>query len=595
MALKGGSFLLEQGNPKDIFINEEFTEEQKMIGDMVRDFCIQEIQEPYKKNGYELEASKHQDEIVALLEKSADLGLCGVAISEEYGGIDLDFNTGLIFSEMISLGFSFATTIGAHTSIGSLPIVYYGTEEQKAKYLPGVASAKLKASYCLTEPTAGSDANSGKTKAILNKEGTHYIMNGQKMWITNGGFADIFIVFAKIDDDKKLTAFIVEKGFGGITLGAEEKKLGIKGSSTVQVFFENTPIPKENLLGEREGGFAMALNILNTGRIKLAAGTNGGSKFATDQAIAYAKERKQFDTPIVEFGAMQHKLGEMASRTFCVDAGIWRTGRNIDLKAEEFVKAGKSKSEAKLQAIREYAIECAILKVKGSDNIDFVVDETLQIFGGMGYSAETGIEMAYRDARITKIYEGTNEINRLLSVAELTKRAIKTKEIDLIGEGKNVRNRVISSVFSGTKSGASEEARIVQAMKDVFMFLSGSAGKKLGEKMVDEQEMVMNLADVLADAFVCDSAYLKVRKLEATSEDKEKVAVQHKMLQVYLYEALERTRKTALDAIASYTTGGEKKMTKFIVGKLLKSYDINPKQLRRDIVDYMVKENGYTF
>jgi len=593
MTLKGGSFLIEKGNPKDIFINEEFTEEQKMIGEMVRDFCVQEIQEPLKKNGYELEASKHQPEIVALLEKSAELGLCGVAISEEYGGIDLDFNTGLIFSEMIAQGFSFATTIGAHTSIGSLPIVYYGNEAQKAKYLPGVASAKLKASYCLTEPTAGSDANSGKTKCVLNEAGTHYLMNGQKMWITNGGFADIFIVFAKIDDDDKLTAFIVEKEFGGITLGAEEKKLGIKGSSTVQVFFENTPVPVENLLGERQGGFAMALNILNTGRIKLAAGTNGGGKFAITQAIQYAKERKQFDTPIVEFGAMQHKLGEMASRVFCVDAGVWRIGRNIDLKTEEFIAAGKSKQEAKLEAIREYAIECAILKVAGSENIDYAVDETLQIFGGMGYSAETGIEMAYRDARITRIYEGTNEINRMLSVAELTKRALKTKEIDLIGAGKQVQGRVISSIFSGTKSGAAEEERIVQALKDVFLFISSTAGKKLGKKMVDEQEIVMNLADILAEAFICDSAVLKLRKLESMNGDKAKLTAQRAAVQVYLYEALERVRKTSKDAITSFATGSEKSRNNWIVKKLLKSYDVNPKNLRRDIVTFMVKENGY--
>ncbi|MFT7154020.1 MAG: alkylation response protein AidB-like acyl-CoA dehydrogenase [Bacteroidia bacterium] len=594
MTLKGGSFLIEKGNPKDIFINEEFTEEQKMIGEMVRDFCVQEIQEPLKKNGYELEASKHQPEIVALLEKSAELGLCGVAISEEYGGIDLDFNTGLIFSEMIAQGFSFATTIGAHTSIGSLPIVYYGTEAQKAKYLPGVASAKLKASYCLTEPTAGSDANSGKTKCILNESGTHYLMNGQKMWITNGGFADLFIVFAKIDDDDKLTAFIVEKDFGGITIGAEEKKLGIKGSSTVQVFFENTPIPIENLLGERQGGFAMALNILNTGRIKLAAGTNGGGKFAITQALQYAKERKQFDTPIVEFGAMQHKLGEMASRVFCVDAGIWRIGRNIDLKTEEFIAAGKSKQDAKLEAIREYAIECAILKVAGSENVDYAVDETLQIFGGMGYSAETGIEMAYRDARITRIYEGTNEINRMLSVAELTKRALKTKEIDLLGAGKQVQGRVISSIFSGTKSGAAEEERIVQALKDVFLFISSTAGKKLGKKMVDEQEIVMNLADILAEAFICDSAVLKLRKLESMNGDKARLTAQRAAVQVYLYEALERVRKTSKDAITSFATGSEKSLTNFVVRKLLKSYDVNPKNLRREIVKHMVQEGEYS-
>jgi alkylation response protein AidB-like acyl-CoA dehydrogenase len=596
MALKGGSFLVEQGNPKDIFIREEFTEEQRSIAEMVKEFCIKEIQEPMMKRGRELEATKDREEIVALLEKSADLGFCGVSIAEEFGGMDLDFNTGLVFGEQIALGLSFATTIGAQTSIGSLPIVYYGTPEQQAKYLPGVASAQLKASYCLTEPTAGSDANSGKTEVVLNAAGTHYIMNGQKMWITNGGFADIFIVFAKIAGDKNLTAFIVEKAFGGVTIGAEEKKLGIKGSSTVQVFFSDCPIPVENMLGKRQEGFLMALNILNTGRIKLAAGTNGGCKFAIDKAIAYASERKQFDTAIVQFGAMQHKLGEMASRVFCVDAGVFRIGRDIDLKCEEFKKGGMSAQEAKLQSIREYAIECAILKVKGSENADFVVDETLQIYGGMGYSAETGIEQAYRDARITRIYEGTNEINRMLSVAELTKRALKTKEIDLMGEAKNVQRRVIASLLTGTKTGKDEEARIVQAIKDVFMFISGAAGKKLGKSMVDEQEIVMNLADILADAFICDSAVLKVRKLEMEhAADKEKFAIQHKMLQVYLYEAVERTRKSALDAIMAYTDGFEQTTAKFIVGKLLKSYNVNPKQLRRDITGYMVKEGGYVF
>lgn len=593
MTLKGGSFLIEKGNPNDVFIREEFTEEQVMIGQMVTDFCIQEIQNPIKERGKEFEADKDRDIIVQQLEKAAELGLCGVAISEEHGGMALDFNTGLIFSEAIAMGLSFATTIGAQTSIGSLPIVYYGTKEQQDKYLPGVASAKLKASYCLTEPTAGSDANSGKTKCVLNEEGTHYIMNGQKMWITNGGFADIFIVFAKIDDDEKLSAFIVEKGFGGITIGAEEKKLGIKGSSTVQVFFENTPVPKENLLGEREGGFSIALNILNTGRIKLAAGTNGGAKFAIDQALAYALERKQFNTAIVEFGAMQHKLGEMASRVFCVDAGVYRIGRNIDLKRQELQKDGMEVQKSKLESIREYAIECAILKVKGSENADYVIDEALQIYGGMGYSAEAGIEMGYRDARITRIYEGTNEINRMLSVAELTKRALKTKEIDLIGAGKQVQSRVISSIFSGTKSGNAEEDRIVQAIKDVFLFISSTAGKKLGKKMVDEQEIVMNLADILADAFICDSAVLKLRKLQSTNGDKEKLAAQKAAVQVYLYESLERVRKASKDAISSFSEGSEKTKNNFIVRKLLKSYNVNPKELRRDIVKYLIKEGKY--
>lgn len=594
-SLKGGNFLVEDTRPQDVFIREELNEEQLMIADMVKDFCIKEIQEPMRERGRELDASRDLDEIVGLLEKSAELGLCGVAIEEKYGGIDLDFNTGLVFSEMISYGFSFATTIGAQTSIGSLPIVYYGTDEQKAKYLPGVASAKLKACYCLTEPTAGSDANSGKAKAILNPEGTHYILNGQKMWITNGGFADLFIVFCKIEDDKNLSALIVEKGFGGITIGAEEKKLGIKGSSTVQVFFADCPVPVENLLGEREGGFKMALNILNTGRIKLAAGTNGGSKFGIDNAIDYASERHQFGQPIVEFGAIQHKLGEMASRAFAVDAGIYRIGRNIDLKTDEFVSQGLASGEAKLQAVREFAIECAILKIKGSENADYIVDEVLQIFGGMGYSQEMGIEMGYRDARITRIYEGTNEINRLLSVAELTKRAISTKEIDLIGAGKKVSWRIMKAVLRiSSGSGKGEPDRVVRAIKDVFLFISGHAGRKMGKKMVDEQEIVMNLADILADAFICESVLLKVKKLRQSGNvDKEKLAIQEKMMEVYLYEAVARTRKSALDAINAYANGSY--MLRFLVNKVLGNYKINVKEHRRDITKYMVKEKGYCF
>ncbi len=595
--LKGGSFLVSETDPMSVFISQEWNEEQQMILQMVKDFCMQEIQEPMLKSGKELDAATDQDKIVALLEKAADLGLCGIGIEEEYGGIDLDFNTGLLFSEAIALGFSFATTIGAQTSIGSLPIVYYGTEEQKARYLPGIASAKLKAAYCLTEPSAGSDANSGKASAVLNEAGTHYMLNGQKMWITNGGFADLFIVFAKIDNDKKLSAFIVEKEFGGITLGVEERKLGIKGSSTVQVFFDNCPVPVDNLLSHRGDGFKIALNILNTGRIKLGASTNGGCKFGLTKGIQYAIERKQFDKPIAEFGAMKYKIGEMASRTYCIDAGIYRTGHLIDQKTRELQDGGMKASKAKLEAVREFAIECSILKIKGSENADYCIDEVLQIHGGMGYAVETGIEMGYRDARITRIYEGTNEINRLLSVAELTKRALKTKEIDLMTAGKKIPTSVLKNLSPfQKKKDLLLEKRLVNGIKQAFLLISGSAGKKLREKLVDEQEIVMNMADILAEAFICESAILKVEKLRKLKlEDKKRRKIQKKMVQLYLYEALDRARKAGKDAIASYASGLEKTGLNRLLNNLLPEYDINPKRHRRAIADYVIEKKGFDF
>jgi len=593
--VKGCSFIEKAGNPEEVFVPEEFTEEQLMIKDMVIDFCLKEIQEPMLKRGRELYATNEEDraEVARLLEKSAELGLCGVAISEEHGGIDLDFNTGLIFAEAGAQGFSFATTIGCQTSIGSLPIVYYGTEEQKAKYLPGVASSALKASYCLTEPNAGSDANSGKTRAVLNEAGTHYVLNGQKMWITNGGFADLFIVFAKIDDDKKLSAFIVEKAFGGITLGAEEKKMGIKGSSTVQVFFNDCPVPVENMLAGREEGFKIALNILNSGRIKLAAGTTGGCKFAIDKAVTYAKERKQFDTSIAEFGAIKNKIAQMIVHTFAADSAIYQVGRNIDFKTTEFKQAGESDGEAKLNALREFAVECAILKVKGSENADFVLDETLQVHGGMGYSMETGIEMGCRDARITRIYEGTNEINRMLSVAELTKRHLKSKEINLTQAGKKIPGILFKNMLPFTST---DEAAIIENIKASFLLISGAAGKKLGKKLVDEQEIVMNLADILAEGFLAEAAYLRVQKLKNKSMvEADQIKIMEKAVQVYLYDALDKVRKAGNEIIDAYTEGFNKKTMRYLFGKLTQRYNINAKELRRDIADYAYAKGGYPF
>ncbi|MFN8285473.1 MAG: acyl-CoA dehydrogenase family protein [Chitinophagales bacterium] len=597
MSLKGGAFITGETDYKDVFLPEEWSEEQLMIRDMVRDFCLQEIHSLGIEKAAALDASKDLPFIIELLEKSAELGLCGLSIDKEYGGMDLDFNTGLLFGEAIAIGFSFATTIGAQTSIGSLPIVFYGTPEQKQKYLPGIASAKLKASYCLTEPGAGSDANSGKTKATLSADGKHYLLNGQKMWITNGGFADVFIVFAKIENDKDLSAFIVEKNFGGIQLGKEEKKLGIKGSSTVQVFFNNCPVPVENLLAKRGEGFKIALNILNTGRIKLAAGAIGGSKFAISRAVEYTNQREQFNVPISSFGAMRYKIGEMVMRTFAAESAIYRTGSNIDRKQEEFVKQGMEKSQAKLQAVREFAVECAILKVYGSDVLDYVVDEALQMHGGMGYAVETGIEMGYRDARITRIYEGTNEINRLLSVAELTRRALKTKEVDLIGAGKKLPGIFFNQLLPfKSKSGFDEERRIVRNVKAAFLLISGAAGNKLREKMVDEQEIVMNLADILAEAYIGESLLLRVQKLaEKKDYSAETIAIQKKLLQLFLHESLDKVRKTGYDAIASYSSGFEKGAMNYLLKLLTPEYNVNPKELRRAVADFAIKKNAYPF
>ena len=593
--LKGANFIERAIDKNEVFIPEEFTEEQIMIKDMVEDFCIKEIQEPILKRGRELYATNDDDrkEIEKLLEKSAELGLCGVAIAERFGGMDLDFNTGLVFSEAIAAGFSFATTVGAQTSIGSLPIVYYGTEEQKAKYLPGVANASIKAAYALTEPSAGSDANSGKSKAVLSEDGKHYILNGQKMWITNGGFAHIFIVFAKIEDDQNLSAFIVEKAFGGVTIGAEEKKLGIKGSSTVQVFFNDCKVPVENLLSKRGKGFKIALNILNSGRIKLAAGTTGGSKFAITKAVLYAIEREQFGQSIADFGAMKYKIAEMTTKTFTCDSAVYRTGKNIDLKTEEFVKNGIDSSEAKLKALREFAIECAILKVKGSDNLDYVVDEALQIHGGMGYSVETGIEMGYRDARITRIYEGTNEINRLLSVAELGKRAVVSKELDLKKAGKKIPGQLLKKLLPFNHE---NDFEIISNMKSIFLLLLDATGRKYREKLEFEQEIVLNLSNLLAEAFVAESAFLRVQKLkDVQGFDQEKLDVMKAMVKINIYNALAIVRNSSKEIIDTYATGFEKKKMFYLVKLLTKKYDVNPTALRRKIADYVIKEKAYCF
>ncbi len=594
--LIGGNFLFAETDPKEVFIPESFTEEQKMIWQTVYDFCMKEIHGLGIERVALMDAEKDKELVLELFKKAGDLGLFGVSIPEEYGGMGLDFNNGLIFTEALALGLSFATTVGAQVSIGSLPIVFYGTHEQKEKYLPKIASGEYACSYALTEPGAGSDANSGKTKVTLSPDGSHYLLNGQKMWITNGGFADIFIVFAKIEDDERLSAFIVEKDFGGIEIGKEEKKMGIKASSTVQLFFNNVPIPKENLLGERGKGFNMALNILNNGRIKICAGGVGGIKFGVTKSVEYANQRIQFNQPIAQFGAMKYKIGQMAMLAFVNESAVYRVGAEVDKKYKEFLANGASENDAKINSMREYAIECAILKVQGSEAVCWAADEAIQIHGGMGYSMETGVEMAYRDARITKIYEGTNEINRMLALAEFYKRAFQTKELKLNDAAKSIPLSIAQNFNPFNTGFMADETEIVSNLKSVFMIITGAAGRKLKTKLVDEQEIVMNLADIMGVAFMAESAILRVKKLKLNKDtDKEQLKVKVKMTQLYVYEALEIARKAAENAIDSYASGVEKFTMKRVVNSLLKSYDINPKDTRRAIADAVIAANQYPF
>lgn len=597
--IKGGYFIIGDTPTEELFIAEEFDEEARLMSDTVREFCVKEIQDPFFKSGKELVVTNETDkaEVLAILKRAGDLGLCGVSIPEEYGGMDLDFKTNTLISSQLSNGFSFATTLGAQTSIGCLPIVYYGNEKQKQKYLPKIASAEYVAAYALTEPNAGSDANSGKTKATLSKDGKHYYINGQKIWITNGGFADVYVVFAKIDDDEKLSAFIVERNFAGFSAGAEEKKFGIKGSSTVQIFFDNCKVPIENLLGERQGGFKMALTILNGGRIKAGAGAIGGAINGLDRAVQYAKERKQFKVPISSFGAIQYKIGDIAMRIFANQAACFRTADLIDKKYNSLRSSGLSDGPAKIKAISEFAIEASIVKVKGSELVCYALDEAIQIHGGMGYSAETGLGMGYRDARITKIYEGTNDINALLAVAELSKRGMLTKELDLVGAGKKIPTFLLSQINPfRSKSNDKEQDRILKGLKYSFLYISGMAGKKLKKKLIDEQEIILNLSTILQEAYVGETALLKVQKLRGLPDsDKNKLAIQKQMVQLYLYEAMEKSKKAALEAIASFSTGSEKWRHIKIINRMLKPYDINPKTLRRNIAQALIESGEYVY
>lgn len=590
--LKGGEFLIRDTQPEDVFIPEDFNEEQLMIKQMAVDFLEQEIY----PNAPKIE--KQEDGIAPkLLKKMGDLGLLGAHMPQVYGGLELDTNTNTVISEVFGPAGSIIVAFAAHTGIGMLPILYFGTEEQKRKYLPGLISGDLKAAYCLTEPGSGSDALAAKTRADLNSDGSHYVLNGQKMWISNAGFADIYIVFAKIGGEK-FTGFIVERNSPGLTLGAEEDKMGIKGSSTRQVFFENVSVPAENVLGEIGKGHLIAFNALNIGRYKLGIMCIGGCKKVVDMAATYANERLQFNQPIGNFGAIQHKLAEMAIRTFAGESAAYRTSQLMQDKKAEGDAEGKTFGQATLEAAEEYAIECSILKVFGSEVTDYCVDENVQIHGGIGFSEEYPAARAYRDSRINRIYEGTNEINRLLMVDQLFKRALKG-QLDIVGPAWAVQKELASvPSFDKLEGDYAEEHRAIADFKKIILMTAGAGAKmqmdgKLNLK--DEQEILMNCADMLIDLFVAESMLLRVQKLADRSEKPQPQEIYDAMLQVFLHDATARMAKNATDALSSFAEGDLLKTFLMGVKRFTKYPPVNVKEKRRLIAGAVREASGWCF
>ncbi len=589
--LQGGEFLIRDTDAADIFIPEEMDEEQRMVRDMVSDFVNSQVLPNMDK------IEKQEGNIAsALLEKMADLGLLGTHMPEQYGGMAMDTNTNTIITETLGASGSFTVSYAAHTGIGMLPILYFGTEAQKEQYLPGLISGELKAAYCLTEPSSGSDALAAKTRAELSADGQHYILNGQKMWISNAGFADVFIVFAQIDG-KEFTGFIVEKGSEGLTLGAEELKLGIKGSSTRQVFFENVKVPVENLLGEKGKGHLIAFNALNTGRFKLCALTLGGAKNSVTSAVKYANERIQFKQPIAQFGAIQHKLAEQVIQIFAAESAMYRVSHLMELKKQELDASGASFGEAKLEAAEEYAIECALLKVAGSEALDYVVDQTVQIHGGMGYSEEGTAARSYRDARINRIFEGTNEINRLLSVDMLLKRAMKGA-IDIIGPAWEVQKELTTMPGFTPLAGAyAEEEKAVKAFKKIILMVAGAAAKMQMDGKINlksEQEILMNISDIMLDIYLAESVLLRVQKLSSMDKSIDQ-SVYDAILKVFLTDATAKIQKNATDALVSFTEGDMLRTLLMGLKRFAKYTPTNVKESRRKIATELITANEYCF
>ena len=588
--IKGGEYIIKDVHHSEVFTPEEWNEEQKMIAQMCDDFIQQEVL-PHLDRIDNMEDGLMK----SIVEKAGGLGLLGLSVPVELGGMGVDFKTALLATEHLGTGYSFSVSFGAHTGIGTLPLLYYGNQEQKEKYIPRLASGEWKAAYCLTEPGSGSDANSGKTKAKLTEDGKYYSIAGQKMWITNAGFADLFTVFAKIDDDKNLTAFLIEANSQGISLNPEEKKMGIKGSSTRQVFFNNVLVPVENMLSTRENGFKIALNILNIGRIKLAAGVLGGAKGAINLSVNYANEREQFGRAISKYGAIRYKLAEQVIRTYALESATYRAGQNIDDAIAALTASGMDKGQATLKGIEQFAAECAILKVAGSECLDYVVDEAVQIYGGMGYSAESLVERAYRDARINRIFEGTNEINRMLAVDMVLRKAMKG-ELDLMGPAMKVASELMSipEVDDSSREVLSAERKLLVGFKKVILMVAGSAVQKLMQTLAKEQEILMNIADIAIYTYMAESVLLRVeKKIETQGEVATELDIA--IAKTYFFDIASKVEKSAKDAIMSFAEGDEARMMLMGLKRFTKTEVHNPKDARQKIAQILIEKNKYCF
>ncbi|MBS1758926.1 MAG: acyl-CoA dehydrogenase family protein [Bacteroidetes bacterium] len=587
--IKGGEWLIKESLPSETFTPEDFNEEQRMIKEMCTQFLDAEVN-PILDRIDNLEPGLMK----SLVTKAGEQGLLSVSFPEEYGGLGKDFITSTIVNEALGAGHSFSVAVAAHTGIGTLPILYFGTPEQKQKYIPKLITGEWAGAYGLTEPNSGSDALGAKTTAKLSDDGKYYLLNGQKCWITNGGFAQVYTVFAKVDGDK-FTAFIVERGTEGFTQGPEEHKMGIKGSSTVQLYFQDCKVPVENVLGEIGKGHKIAFNILNIGRLKLAAAALGGAKRALSDTVVYAKTREQFKQPISNFGAIKHKLAEMALQIFVGESALYRTADWVDEKEKDLLASGKASNESLLGAAEEYAIECAILKVHGSEVLDYVVDEGVQIHGGNGFSAEYNISRAYRDSRINRIYEGTNEINRLLTLDMTLKRAM-TGRLDLMGPAMAVQKELMSIPDFGAEDETpfAKERKLIAHFKKAILITAGAAVQKLMMKIDSEQEVLMNIADMAIETFNAESVLLRVMKM--TAKDGEAASAHYiEMMQTYLYDAADKINKSGKDAINAFAEGDEQRMILIGLKRFTKAEPFNSKEARRKIADKMIAAGKYCF